>query len=67
MVAISGEDCAWSETAGSQARQANFLDLIDSIGLNSSDEENLSCAQSYADFAWNGSQNKVRAFDRDWS
>jgi len=67
MVAISGEDCAWSETAGSQARQANFLDLIDSIGLNSSDEENLSCAQSYTDFAWNGSQNKVRAFDRDWS
>lgn len=67
IVALSSADCQWSETTASQTRQQNFKDNLDSIGLSSADEENLSCAQAYADFAWSGSSNKIRAFDQDWS
>jgi len=67
MVILNTAVCTWSENNNSLALQSDFESLIDSIGLNSSDEDNLSCAQAQGTFAWNGSQNKMWYFVDDWA
>ena len=57
----------WVITQGARERAAKFNEFQVDLG-NSADTSNLTCEKMWADFAWNGYANNLRAwFDQDWA